>query len=81
MAAQLSPADGDVIVRRERRDGTFVYVLYAVPGPDQYVLRTREEGVTQALTFAKRHGVRAWLADGECDTFALLENRASGIDR
>jgi len=74
MVARPIPADGDVIVRRERRDGTFVYVLHAAPGPDQYVLRTRKEGVAQALTFAKRQGVRAWLTDGGGGAFVLLEN-------
>lgn len=73
MVARLTPKDGDVIVRRERRDRTFVYVLYAAPGPDQYVLRTRKEGVAQALTFAKRQRVRAWFTDGG-DAFVLLES-------
>jgi len=74
MAARLIPADGDVIVRRERRDGRFVYVLQAAPGPDQYVLPTRKEGVAQALTFAKRQGVRAWLTDGGGDAFVPLDS-------
>jgi hypothetical protein len=74
MAARPLPTDGDVIVRRERRVGTFVYVLHAAPGPDQYVLRTRKEGVAQAVTFAKRQGVRAWFSDGAGDAFVLLED-------
>lgn len=73
MVARSIPTHGDVIVRRERRDGMLVYVLYAAPGPDQYVLRTHEEGVAQALTFAKRQGVRAWFTDGG-HAFVLLEN-------
>jgi hypothetical protein len=40
---------------------------------DQYVLRSREEAVTQAVTFAKREGVRAWLTD-EAHEVALLED-------
>ena len=73
MVACSIPTDGDVIVRRERRDGMLVYVLHIAPGPDQYVLRTRKEGVAQALTFAKRQEVRAWFTDGG-DAFVLLEN-------
>ena len=76
MAARLMPADGDVIVRRERSNSAVVYVLHAAPGPDQYVLLTRDESVAQALTFAKRQGVRAWLTDGGGDAFVLLENIA-----
>jgi hypothetical protein len=73
MVARSIPTDGDVIVRRERREGTLVYVLHAAHGPDQYVLRTRKEGVAQALAFAGRQGVRAWFTDGG-DAFVLLEN-------
>lgn len=74
MVARSLPADGDVIVRRDRRDGTFVYVLHAAPGPDQYLLPTRKEGVAQALTFAKQRGVRAWLTDGGGDAFVPLDS-------
>jgi hypothetical protein len=73
MVAWSIPTDGDVIVRRERRDGVLVYVLHIAPCPDQYVLRTRKEGAAQGLTFAKRQGVRAWFTDGG-DAFVLLEN-------
>ena len=62
MPARTQPENGDVVVRPETRDGTVVYVLRTTPGTDQYLLRTREEAVVQAVTFANRQGVRAWLS-------------------
>lgn len=49
-------------MRPEARDGRAVYVLHTAGGDDQYLLRTREEAVRQAVTFAKLQGVRAWMA-------------------
>jgi hypothetical protein len=73
MIARTTPEDGDVVLREEERKGEPVYVLHTAPGPDQYVLRSREAAVAQALTFAKREGVRAWLTDEGYD-FVLLED-------
>ena len=64
MLAKSLPADGEAVVRRECRDSKFVYVLYGARGPDHYVLHTREESLAQALTFARRQGVRAWFTNG-----------------
>lgn len=45
------------------------------PSPDsddgQFIVRTRDEAVSQAVEFAKRQRVRAWFANGD-DTFVLL---------
>jgi hypothetical protein len=73
MMARTTPEDGDIVVREEVREGTFVYVLHTAPGADQYVLRSRDEAVVRALTFAKRQRVRAWLT-GEGYDFTLLED-------
>jgi hypothetical protein len=73
MCAHAAPEDGDIVVRQETRDGRDVYVLHTTAGVDQYLLRTREEAVRQAVTFAKRQGVRAWLA-GETHEFVLLND-------
>jgi len=73
MTAHLAPEDGDVVVRQQRLDETFVYVLHTAPGVDQYVLRSREEAIAQAVTFAKRESVRAWLTD-DAHELALLED-------
>jgi LPS sulfotransferase NodH len=62
-----------MVVREEQREGTLVYVLHIAPGADQYVLRRREDAVAQAVTFAKRQHVRAWLTDEGYD-FVLLED-------
>jgi hypothetical protein len=63
--ARLSPEDGDVIVREEWQDGALVYVLCTAPGSDQYLVRTRDEALAHALTFAQRQRVRAWLTATE----------------
>jgi hypothetical protein len=73
VVARSVPQEGDIVVREEEREGTLVYVLHTDPGADQYLLRTREEAVKQALAFAKRERVRAWLTDEGYD-FVLLED-------
>ncbi len=73
MVARTTPEDGDIVVREEKREGRLVYVLHTAPGADQYLLRSGEEAVAQAVTFAKREGVRAWLTDAGYD-FVLLED-------
>jgi hypothetical protein len=71
MPTRTPPKDGDIGVREETREGTLVYVLHTAPGSDRYVLRSRQEAIAQAVTFAKREHVCAWLADEGYD-FALL---------
>ena len=71
MTAHATPEDGDVVARKEKLEGRSVYLLHTVPGIAQYVVRTREEAVAQAATFAKRQGVRAWLSD-EREDWVLL---------
>ena len=73
MSERTTPQDGDIVIRQENREGAVVYVLHSAPGPDQYVLRTREEAVAQATTVVKRQGVRLWLTDEGYD-FVLLED-------
>ena len=46
--------------------------MFGTPStPDQFILRTRDEAVSQALAYAKRQHVRAWFAKGD-DDFVLL---------
>ena len=73
MTARSTPEDGDIVISEEHREGKAVYVLHTAPGADQYVLRSREDAMRQAVTFAKRQQVRAWLTDGDYD-FTLLED-------
>jgi hypothetical protein len=74
MPTRTTPEDGDIVVRREKRPGTVVYILHTAPGPDEYLLPTCEEAAAQALTRAERHGVRAWLTTDESYDFVLLED-------
>ena len=78
MPGRGSPETGDVVLRQETRDGMVVYVLRTTPGTDQYLLRTREQAVVQALTFAKRQGVRAWLIDESDHSVPLTNGRNKG---
>lgn len=71
MVACVAPEDGDVVVRRKPGDPAAVYRLGTLATPDQFLLRPRDKAVSQAVAFAKRHGVRAWFADGG-DDFVLL---------
>jgi LPS sulfotransferase NodH len=73
MAARSTPEDGDVVIREEVRDRRVVYVLHTAPGADQYLLRSREDAVAQAVIWAKRQQVRVWLTDEGYD-FRLLED-------
>jgi hypothetical protein len=70
---RTTPEDGDIVVREETREGTVVYALHTAPGADQYLLRTSDEAVAQALVFAKSGLVRVWLTDEGYD-FVLFED-------
>jgi hypothetical protein len=73
MAVCIIPQDGDVVIRQQNRERAVVYVLRTAPGPDQYVLRSCEEAVAQAVRAAQRQSVRAWLTDEGCN-YLLLED-------
>src|SRR5271167_2594766 len=73
MVTRSTPQDGDIVIREDTRRGKPIYVLYTAPGADQYALRSREEAVAQALTFAKREQVRVWQTEGDYD-FKLIED-------
>jgi hypothetical protein len=61
MSDPSRPADGDIVVREQRRGHFVVYFLRAQPGPDQVVVRCRETALEQAASIATRRHVRAWL--------------------
>lgn len=76
MSKLARPAPGDIVVRQERREQVFVYILHTESGPDRLVLRSREEAVERATFTAQRQQVRAWLTiDGQ--DYTPLEQRAS----
>jgi hypothetical protein len=54
MAAHLVPDEGDVVVRQKHGNPSTVYLLGTPSAPEQFILRTRDEAVSQALAFAKR---------------------------
>ena len=65
-------ADGDVIVRVDKRQGQFLYVVTTISGADEFQLLTAEQAVAQALARAKRQHARAWFkGDNDC---VLLED-------
>jgi hypothetical protein len=70
---RLAPQDGDAVARCERREGTPIYFLRTSPGPDQYLIHSRDEAVAYVLMFAKRAKLRAWLMN-EADHSVLLED-------
>ena len=65
------PDKNDVVIRQKHGNPSTVYLLGTPSSPDQFTLRTRDEAVAQALTYAKRQHVRAWFAKGD-DDFVLL---------
>ena len=71
MRQGLTPEGDDVVIREKHGNPSTVYLLGTSATPDQFIVRTRDEAVSQALAFATRQGVRAWFADGE-DEFRLL---------
>jgi len=71
MVPRLVPEDGDVVVRQKRGNPSTVYLLGTPSAPDQFILRTRDEAVSQGLRFAKREQVRAWFDNGN-GNFVLL---------
>ena len=74
------PDDGDIVIRYEQRGDQGVFLLRAAPGPDQYVVHTRDAAVNQALTFAQRERVRVWMANG-CSLTLLIDFRGQTIRR
>ena len=64
------PDEADV-VRQRHGNPSIVFVLGTPSTPDQFILRTRAEAVSQALAYASRQHVRAWFAKGD-DDFVLL---------
>ena len=65
------PDNDDVIIRQKHGNPSTVYLLGTSLTPDQFMLRTRDDAVSQALAYAKRQHVRAWFAKGDED-FVLL---------
>ena len=67
----IHPDKDDVVIRQRPGNPHVIYLLGTPASPDQFSLRTREEAVTQAVAFARRHCVRAWFDNGD-ETLQLL---------
>lgn len=65
------PDKNDVVIRQRHGNPSIVFVLGTPSTPDQFILRTRDEAVSQALAYAKRQHAGAWFAKGD-DDFVLL---------
>jgi hypothetical protein len=65
------PDPDDVVIREEHGNPSSVYLLGTSASPDQFILRTRDRAVSQAVAYAKRQHVRAWFTKDD-ETFVLL---------
>ena len=74
---RFTPEGGDLVIRPDVRDGQRVYVLHTVLGVDQYLIRSRDEAVAQAMRFATRLRVRVWLTNDD-DRYALVQDLRAG---
>jgi hypothetical protein len=77
---RTNPDNDDVIVRKKSGNPSVVYLLGTPSAPDQFIVRTRAEAVSQALAFAKRQQVCAWLANGGTEFLLLGEFRLEDAD-
>lgn len=63
-----APSHDDVVIRRNPSTG---YLLGTPFAPNQYIVATRDEAVSQAMAYAQRALVTAWFDNGN-DEFVLL---------
>ena len=75
MPVPSQPEYGDVIARKDKCRGKWVYVLHTVGGADAYLLVSRDDAVAQATKFAKGRDVHAWLLDEEPGCVLLEDSR------
>lgn len=74
------PDHDDVVIRQKHGNPSTVYLLGTPSAPDQFMLRARDEAVSQALAYAKRQHVRAWLANSDDDVVLLGTFRAEDVE-
>ena len=65
------PETGDVVIHSSESDSTPAYVIYAVPGPDQFGCAIRGDAEGMARSCAKRSAVNLWFSEGP-SCFTLL---------
>jgi hypothetical protein len=74
-AITTAPEDGDVVICHHERDGRRMFALHTVPGPEQCVLRSRDDAIRHAVVFAKRAHVRVWSGDDGAGLILLKDFR------
>ncbi len=67
----VHPSKDDVVVLRKACDVGAIFMLGTPPVPEQFTVPNREDAVAQALAYAERQGVGAWLGNGG-DELVLL---------
>ena len=65
------PDNNDVVIHRKNGNASGDYVVGTLAAPDQFTLRTRDQAIAHAITFARRQQLRAWMVKGE-DDYVLL---------
>jgi Protein of unknown function (DUF2934) len=76
------PDRDDVVIRQRHGNPSTVFLLGTPAAPDQFIVRARDQAVSQALAYARQQHARAWFAKGDAD-FVLLgtfRNGQRGID-
>jgi hypothetical protein len=68
----MVPDKADILVRMKSGDSVAVYLIGTFAMPEQFLLQSRDEAVSQALAFARQRHVRAWFNSDEM--FVLLGN-------
>ena len=72
--AASAPKDGDVLVSREPFGG---YTVRQLPAEVQLSASSRDDGMSVARSFARRHAVDVWYGDGGgCQLLETYRSRA-----
>lgn len=74
---ELTPLDGDIVIRRVHRADGAAFVLRTLPGPDQYTLPTQGAAVAAAIQVAMRERVCVWIVDANGSSTLLNDFRLS----
>jgi hypothetical protein len=67
------PENGNVVIRHDVHDGRRVFALHTLPGPEQCVLRSRDDAIRRAVVFARRDHARVW-STGDGAGLVLLKD-------
>lgn len=74
------PDNDDVVIRPKRSNPSTVYLLGTPSAPDQIIVRTRDEAISQAVAYARHQHVRAWFATGDEEIVLLGTFREEKVE-